>query len=188
MIRTFVAVELPTGIMEQLRKTSSELKQLDLKASYPRPDSVHLTLKFLGNIEEQKVPEIALNLDEISHFAPFPVTLAELGVFPHLGNPRVVWVGIRASSELAHLQKQVESQLTGIGFARENRPFKPHLTLARIKSRRNIAALIQKIREEGKALVLGEVLVDRFHLYKSTLRPEGAQYEKLHTVVLGGDK
>lgn len=182
MMRTFVAVPLPEPIRKGLSAVSRELKSLDLHASFPLPESMHLTLKFLGEIAESKAVVVKEALDRLGdQCSAFQVEVRELGVFPHLGNPRVVWAGVGRVDPLWDLQRRVEQELKPLGFSPEKKPFHPHLTLARIKSRKNIVRLIEYVEQQGRDVRIGEFGVAEFHLYQSFLKPQGAEYRVLST-------
>lgn len=180
MIRAFVAIEIPTSLRESLERTMRRLQRLDLDARFSRPESLHLTLKFLGDIREDQVDAIGIALAEAARVRdPFPISVAGLGAFPQLADPRVVWVGIDGGSPLEELQRAVETGLSDLGFAADTRSFQPHLTLARVKSRHNIAALIHHLESERLGEPLGDFVAREVHLYRSVLRPDGARYTKL---------
>jgi 2'-5' RNA ligase len=181
-IRSFVAIELP----DEARKALGSL-QRDLRDRVPpdavrwtRPESIHLTLKFLGDVAPGKIEQIVAVLQEVgaAHF-PFAFEIAGVGVFPNPKRPRVVWAGISESGEaLVALQSDVARTLAPLGFEPEKRPFKPHLTLGRAgrhASRRELADLGEAIART-KVGTLNRVAVDHISLMKSDLRPSGAVY------------
>ncbi|HXK61911.1 MAG TPA: RNA 2',3'-cyclic phosphodiesterase [Acidobacteriota bacterium] len=186
MIRSFIAVDLPQEVRARLHEYGRELKELGLKGSFTRPDSFHLTLKFLGNIAEQQVEEIGSALEHAVRGAkPFQVDVRRLGVFPGPSNPRVVWMGLERSEALESLQQRIEEAAEALGFGREGRPFRPHLTLVRLKSKDNLKALGEYLRKAGPEASAGTVLVNEVVLFRSDLRPDGARYSRLRTVPLG---
>jgi 2'-5' RNA ligase len=194
MIRTFVAVELGASLRQALAQVQAGLRSRLEKAAGPggriqwvRPDAIHLTLKFLGDIPEERVPEIYSALGRMAaRHARFTLDVEGLGLFPDARAPRVLWIGLAdRGGALQRLAADVEAALDAIGFAPEPRPFHPHLTLARIKERS---------REAGRALSAGGMLaqetkpgslvVEAVSLMKSELRPSGAVYTELHRVPL----
>jgi 2'-5' RNA ligase len=180
VIRAFVAVSIPSTILERIEETSSRLRELGLGARFSKIQSIHLTLKFLGEIEEGLVGRIGQALEEsVRSTALFSLDVRGVGVFPNCRRPRVIWVGIEKEPELVKLQQRVEKGLQGLGFESEKRPFRPHLTLARLKSSRNVAELRQFLALEGEGLRLGTFEVNSIHLYQSILRPSGAEYRRL---------
>ncbi len=187
MIRSFVAVNLPAEVRARLEQYGQELKSLGLYGSYPKAESFHLTLKFLGDIPEQKVDAIGGALERaVSGTAPFRLEVRGLGAFPSPSSARVVWMGFEQSEPLSLLQGRVEQVLEDLKFPREDRPFRPHLTLARLKSRDNLTALQAYLREAGPSAAAGTVPVDEVVLFRSELRPDGARYTRLRAARLQG--
>lgn len=197
MIRTFVAIELDEEIRKAIAGTQRQvqeqlMKQLrhtasDVRVQWVRPDSIHLTLKFLGDIDEARVEDIrAALLSAVGTQSRLTVEVGGLGVFPDLRLPRVLWVGLSGQVDaLMRVAAEVEAALTGVGFPPESRPLSPHLTLARIKERS---------REVGKGLAesglmtqpfrVGSLAVHAVCLMKSDLKPSGAVYSRLVEVPL----
>lgn len=181
MIRTFIALDLPVGVRKALGELQEIFRKTGAHVGWVKPDRIHLTLLFLGNVPEEEVPEIQSALDEaISSVRPFTLQAKGCGAFPSIKQMRVVWVGLQADNEiLLTLQKRAEDAMVTLGFEREDRPFKPHLTLGRVKGRRHLRELQEALMEhrsfEAEAFDVGEAV-----LYKSELRPEGAQYTALH--------
>jgi RNA 2',3'-cyclic 3'-phosphodiesterase len=185
VIRAFVAVEIPEDLRAALTSTIGALERLGIDARMSRPESIHLTLKFLGDIEEAQIGAIESTLREVlEDRSTFPVRIGGLGAFPYLANARVVWVGVDGGEALSQLQHRVDTGLSKLGFVPEKRKFKPHLTLARVKSRHNIAALIHYV-ESARSLDLGEFTARQLHLFRSILRPDGARYSKLVSLDFG---
>ena len=187
MIRAFVALDLPEAQREALFTLQRALRRAGAEVSWVRPESVHLTLKFLGNIEEEAVSPIGEALSPVAAgAAPFAVSPSGCGAFPTLKAPRVVWVGLRtAGDELARLQKGVEAALSALGHPPEDRPFKPHLTLGRVKGSRNLRALTEALAANA-GFSAPSFDVSEIVLYKSMLRPEGAVYSALLRIPLSG--
>ncbi len=190
MIRTFIALELSDEIHRKLAQLIDDLKKgvqfTPARPKWVRPESIHMTLKFLGNIEENMVDRIA---EVLKHAAaetePFLLKVRNLGVFPDERRPRVLWVGVtNGDEETCALQKKIDEGLSPLGFDREKRPFHPHLTLARIKSLRGTAAMMGVVRSH-KSRYVGECQIDRIILFRSELHPEGARYTKLAELPFG---
>ena len=185
MIRCFVAIPLPGDVLAQIGEVSHQLKKLSIDARFPRPESIHLTLKFLGDVQESAVPDILETMKEkVCKYESFEVSVRNAGAFPHLANPRVVWLGVEPEEELEKLQSSVESGLVELGFEKEKRRFSPHLTLARVKSRHMIANLMHYLELHGSKIDLGSFLVRTVVLYRSELRPSGAVYSRLGSAAL----
>ncbi|MFH2219387.1 MAG: RNA 2',3'-cyclic phosphodiesterase [Pseudomonadota bacterium] len=184
-IRTFVAIELPDHVVASIRKVQEGLRSYGFNVKWVRPENIHLTLKFLGDIgtaDTKKVGDaIAVSMKE---HAPVSLTAKGIGVFPGIKNPRVIWVGITGrQNELLALQNRLENELAGIGFPREKRPFNGHLTLGRVKQKIDPRRLVEAIEEfggfESEPFAAGEVV-----LFKSDLKPTGAVYTKLVSAAL----
>jgi 2'-5' RNA ligase len=180
MVRTFIAVELP----DEIRAKISGIQQtLGLKSGLVSANNVHLTMKFLGDVQDAKVEKIKKALDGIK-VAPFQAHVKGVGVFPNLGYIRIIWAGIAEGAEqFVGLSSAVESALVPLGFAKEKK-FTPHATIARVKSVVDKAVLIAKIKELTDA-EFGTFTVDEVKLKKSTLTPKGAIYEDLKVKSLG---
>lgn len=180
MIRCFVAIPPAKPVVDGVGGLQKELKTFGLEATYPASGGVHLTLKFLGDVDEPRVPELGAALRRASSGCPkLPLSVAGVGAFPRISDPRVVWLGIDGGPELLELQLRLEHELSTLGFAREERRFHPHVTVARVKSRRNVAHLIRWL-ETAKPR-FDSFVAEECHLYQSILRPEGAQYRILES-------
>ena len=183
-IRTFVAIELDddtkahiAGAIETLRQ-----KRID-NLRLVRPEGVHLTLKFLGDIEVSQVPQVAGAMRQAaSRHTPFSLTLGAPGVFPNTNRARVLWVGVDGDLKaLKSLQAEVEEALTSVGFAAERQPFNPHLTIGRMHYRASRPDR-QRATDALAAIPLPEdqpIAVNAISLMKSTLLPDGAIYERI---------
>lgn len=188
-IRAFIAIELPETIKSSIETIQTRLKATGLPMRWVRADNIHLTLKFLGDIGENEIEgiESALN-DSVGSQTPLTLSAKGIGVFPGIRRPRVVWVGIQDHETgigLAGLQKSIENQLHPIGYSKEGRPFKGHLTVGRVKGyvdgRKLQEALNSFQRFESQPVVVNE-----FFLIKSDLKPAGPEYTKLIRIPLSG--
>ena len=150
-----------------------------------RPDNIHLTLKFLGDIETASINEIRGVMDEsVRGQAPISLKAKGIGVFPGIKRPRVIWTGVSGQvNQLLECQKRFAENLDRIGFPKENRPFKAHLTFGRIKNRLDPKRLAGALAEFS-GFESEEFVADRVILYKSDLKPTGAVYTKLVEVAL----
>lgn len=186
-IRAFIAVDLPPSLKEALGGLQDALKGAGAKARWVRPEGVHLTLKFLGYIQPDKVPAVRSAMEEaVRGTEAFEARVAGVGAFPNARRPRVIWVGLEEpTGALLSVQKRLESALVPLGFEPEKRPFKAHLTLARIKQPGRSAGVAEAL-EAQKGVDLGKISVEKLVLYKSTLKPTGAVYTPLEEVALGG--
>lgn len=185
MIRCFIALDLSGEIYQNLGKLIENLKKgVQFTTSRPawvRPESIHLTLKFLGNIEENMVEPISEVVKKAAEeTSPFTIRIRDLGVFPDERRPRVLWCGMtKGEIQTVSLQKKIDRGLAPLGFEKDKRLFHPHLTLARIKSLKGTAALMSIIKANQQNSYIGECSFDRIILFRSELHPDGARYTKL---------
>lgn len=187
-MRCFISIPLPEEIRKGMLVIQERLKVSRADVSWTRSEGVHLTLKFLGEVEEKVLPDIEDALGRAaSYIKPFSLDLSGIGIFPDKRRPRVVWIGIKGDVEsIIKLQGSVEKEFGKIGFPAEKRAFTPHITLGRIRSPRNVEGLLNLIEEEKDISIDGfEVL--NVHLMRSQLRPAGAIYTELYSVTLKGD-
>jgi 2'-5' RNA ligase len=189
-IRSFIAIELPEEAKEGLARLRKELERDEHKfVKWVDPGGIHLTLKFLGNIPSKRVTEITEAIEEAAQgFSPFHLEISGIGVFPNLRQVRIFWVGMGGEvDKLSRLQQNIDSALAALGFAKEERSFVPHLTLARIREgasppeRRNFGELVGSTIFEDKY----HVKVEAISLMRSQLTPAGAIYTCLLAVGLG---
>ncbi|MGD8380862.1 MAG: RNA 2',3'-cyclic phosphodiesterase [Syntrophobacterales bacterium] len=185
MIRSFIAIDLPEAIRQTLGAVQENLKQSSTAVRWVKPTSIHLTLRFLGNIHSDQVDDIALAVaQEIRDYPPITLRPAGLGAFPNLKKPRVIWVGMEGEVQrLKEIQARVENALEPLGFAREKRGFRPHLTIGRVKDRRRLQSLVDAVATLDME-PFNSFDADEIILYKSDLRPTGAIYTKLHRMPL----
>jgi len=187
MIRVFLAVELPSNIQEKIFVLQQELKGILPSINWVRPESIHLTLKFLGYVEPSVVSQLLSALEPIGEkHEPFSVDVQGLGVFPQVNHPRIFWVGLTGNTQALHeLVFEIEAALEPFGFPPEEKSYHPHLTLARIK--RENAKVGSALMESGvleSDQYIGTLTIDRFTLFQSDLDSSGATYTPLGTVVL----
>lgn len=195
-LRAFVALELPETATTALATVQRDLRAaaarrgLDLGTAvkWVDPKGIHLTLKFLGYVDEDLVPAL---MDAVTAAAAGQAAcrlqLSGVGAFPNPRQPRVVWAGMVGDVELVRgLQETVEEHLAPFGFAPEGRPFSPHLTLARLRETASPAErrAVAEVLGGGPAVPRVTFLADRLSLMKSDLHPSGARYTPLHTVLL----
>ena len=177
MLRTFIAVELPDRLIPEIERIESALKTPGIKLVEPK--YVHITMKFLGDINEEQVEPIAGALSQID-CRSFEARINGVGVFPKLSFIRVIWLGAEGNFEALH--DEVERVLAPFKFEKDHQ-FSPHATLARVKDLREKAVLLEKINLL-KNIDLGTIKVESITLKKSTLRPEGPVYETLREIKL----
>lgn len=171
MPRLFIAIDLPESLKASLCNMFCEIPG----ARWVGAAEIHLTLRFIGEVAPSTFAQIKSALSTIS-FAPFPLSLAGVGHFPPKGHPRVLWVGLERSSELFRLQRDIEIALQGAGVPAEERPFSPHITLARLKD--PSPALVARFEAAHSGTAFAPFETDRFVLYSSVLTPRGAIHKK----------
>lgn len=185
-IRTFIALKLSPEVEEELGQIIGELRKAGGGAKWVDPASIHLTLKFLGEINQAKLAEVCAAVQDAAHTAhAFQLQLQGTGAFPSFRNPRVFWVGLKEqnSDQLIRLQEQLEQRMEACGFPREKRPFSPHLTLGRVRDPRAAQAgarLLQTISPAPLSFPVEELLVMR-----SELAAGGARYSVQKSFRLG---
>jgi len=186
LIRSFLAIELPGAIRKRIEEVQRDLKLSRADVRWVSPEKIHLTLKFFGNIEEERIEPIIRAVEGPLRNTPaFSLGARGIGAFPHWKNPRVIWMGlIDGKGALIPLQKQLEMELERIGCEPEGRAFQAHLTLGRVNSSRAKEELIGRM-ERHREEEFGEFDVERVILFKSDLRPTGPIYTPLKEVKLG---
>jgi len=186
-MRTFIAAELGPEIIARLANLLAELKLSGGSVRWVRPESIHLTFKFLGEIKTEEIRSIHEALERaVLSCEACTVKAARLGGFPDLSKPRVLWVGLDNQEGLEKIHKPVERELARIGYPPEKRAFRPHLTLGRVKSLRGWETLRAQI-EENRDFSAGKILIDHLVFIESRLRPSGAEYFKLKTYAFKAD-
>lgn len=189
MIRAFIAIDLSAEIQRRLDEVAGQLKQR-LSGGPIRwvpVDNIHLTLKFLGDVSLANLEMLKKILhSEVGRHHSFEMSVGELGAFPTLRRPRVIWIGVEAPPELMAIQTGIEDETARLGYAREERPFSPHLTMGRVSRNATSqdAHRISEVLGSYKAGFLGATRVQMVHLYRSDLQPGGAVYSRLFSASL----
>ena len=183
--RIFIAFELPDRVIALATDLQARLKRHGLKLQWMRPQNMHLTMKFLGEVSKARIGDVAAALHRAALEAvPMEVSAQGLGVFPSIRKPRVLWFGLGGQVDLlGDACDHLESALAEKGFARERRPFRPHLTLARIKQVVDPGRLLEAIQAVGQYDPVGFRLTE-WLLFQSDLRPQGAIYTALDRATL----
>ena len=186
-MRTFIAVDFSPEIKEALAQAEAHLKYSGADVKWVEKDNIHLTLKFLGEVDEKKLEEIKIALEAIcGQTKPFDTQVHDLGAFPKIEYPRVIWAGIdKGATELKALAEKVDEALSKLGFEKETRAFAAHLTIGRVKSPKNK----EKLKEKMAAYKLPDIpphRIDSVIIFKSTLTPKGSIYTKFHEAKLLG--
>jgi len=180
-MRSFIAIELTEEIKDKLSKIQDELKKSNADVKWVDPKNIHLTLKFLGDVEEKRLEDIKRILKRISEkYKEFSIELHQIGAFPKISSPRVIWIGIeKGKLELSQFFLELEDELKNIGFKKEEREFSAHITIGRVRSGLNRIKLIEEIKKISSAPKLNSS-VNKITLFKSTLTPKGPIYEVIY--------
>lgn len=177
-MRLFVALDVPGQVREALAECSARLKKTCPSARWVRLESVHITLKFIGEVSLETLEKIREALGSLPVFPPILLRFAGLGFFPNARRPRVFWAGVDAGSELSALAGAIEAKLEPLGIPAEKRDFHPHLTLARFESPQGTQALVTAVETLGSP-EFGSETFHEFYLYRSVLKRSGAEYSRL---------
>jgi 2'-5' RNA ligase len=185
-MRIFIALELPATVISLLRTVQHDLIQLNMRARWVRPENIHLTLKFIGDMDPGDIDAVSTAMTAAAKgTSPIMLAVRGIGVFPNIKRPRVIWVGLGGDiSSLLDFQSRLVEKLSAVGVARDKRSFKAHLTLGRIKQPPG-ADLIREMMTAYATLSSDEFSCDRAILFKSDLKPSGAVYTKLKQTNLG---
>jgi 2'-5' RNA ligase len=175
-MRVFIAIDLPDEIRERLAQLQAQLRTTGTSARWVSPETIHLTLKFIGEISEKRAEDVDAALTGLS-WKPFQVNVRGVGFFPGTRSPRVFWAGLQAST-MQGLTEEIDARLERSGFDKERRAFRPHLTLARAKGARLDNALVTAANVFAE-MDFGSFTADRYFLYRSMLKPSGSVYTKL---------
>ena len=187
-IRAFLAIEPPEDVLQKISGLQEKLKrEISGRISWTRPHGQHLTLKFFGDISMEDVKNICASVQKhTASEASLNLKFEKLGVFPDVHRPRVLWCGTTGDVErLFVLQKKMDGDFAKIGFPAEDRPFRAHLTLARIKDPRELTGISEALKKHNE-FTTGEFIADKLFLFQSNLTPQGAVYTKLAEFALNG--
>jgi 2'-5' RNA ligase len=185
-LRAFIAVDLPENIQAALGLVQEQLRAYRFKTTWTRPENIHLTLKFLGDIQREQVEPIISVIEQAAKGCrPMTLRSQAVGFFPGVRQPRVLWTGISGQTEaLAELQSKIDKGLAALEFPSDKKPFTGHLTLGRIKVGGNSELFID-IMKIFQNMTTDSFIVDSVNLYQSKLMPSGPMYTKLFSVGLG---
>lgn len=184
-MRLFVALEIPSAVRKNLAALLNKLRELSAQPRWVRPEKLHVTLKFFGEVEPEKLGAIRVALASVHSDAPVTVEFRGLGFFPNEKQPRVFWAGMDASPNLKILAADIDGATEKLGIPRQEKPFSPHLTLARFQP----PGLPEKLRsaiQENLAREFGSLQTRQFHLIESKLKPSGAEYTTLESFTFAG--
>jgi 2'-5' RNA ligase len=179
-VRTFIAIDLDPAVKRSLSELIVRLRKAAPEGtSWARESGMHLTLKFLGEIDDSRIEAVAGIMDAAAaSIPPFAFQVRGTGAFPNTRFPRILWAGVAPSAELDALQSRLDSELGAIGFERESRPFHPHLTLGRVRTASKVRAAVTEL-ELQKYADFGTMTGERIILFRSVLTPAGAEYSVL---------
>ncbi|MEM3618498.1 MAG: RNA 2',3'-cyclic phosphodiesterase [Candidatus Bathyarchaeia archaeon] len=178
-IRSFIAFDIESvSVLERITDMQKRLAGTGADLKFVEPKNIHITVRFLGNITPNMIDRIFEGMQKVQ-FVPFDVKIQGVGAFPDMRYPRVVWAGIRnGANELRGIFSQLEPYLRSLGFAPDPKGFSPHLTIARVKSGRNKAALVKFLMENAD-YEFGVVRAECLRLKRSDLTPKGPIYSTL---------
>jgi 2'-5' RNA ligase len=184
-IRAFICFDIPDRVKRRIGDLEQELRQSGAQVSWVRPENIHLTIKFLGDVPVARIESVREALElAAAHVSPFTVEVAGAGCFPSPRSPRVLWVGLGdTEGKLTELHRALESELARRGFPREAKKFSPHLTIGRVRSPQNAAQVAARLIGRGfepDSFLVGEVI-----LMRSELRPTGSVYTPVAVAKLG---
>ena len=182
--RVFCAVELPAEVRIRLDDHVRRLRKAvpNAAASWSRVENIHLTLKFFGNVEVKRIEKISAAAERaVREFTSFQILVGETGVFPRPSRPQVLWIGVSdPSGQLSALQEKFENECAAIGFTKEDRGYRPHLTIARLRKPEGARLLAEahlKMQFEPSEMDIKELVV-----FRSELSPKGSRYTPISTV------
>ena len=186
-IRCFIAIEIPETFQTPLTSAQEELRKYISGASWVKRGNIHLTLKFLGDVVPNQISVIKNSIEQVTDTRlPFSMELGGIGAFPNLSRPRVIWAGVKTGADqVAAIAREIDDGLSRHAFERDEKPFRPHITLARLKRRINLDPFVDVFRQydtiNGATMVVNQV-----QIIQSQLRPSGTIYTPLETCYFNG--
>jgi len=184
-VRLFVALDLPDAVRRALAELIANLKPKSRGARWVQPENLHITLKFIGHVANEKLSPIQSELSSIPTAQPIELHFRGMGFFPNERHPRAFWCGVAGSPNLAELAADIDRALVPLGIEAETRPFTPHLTLARFKSDEGVREMVHAANDM-KSTDFGAATETNFHLYESLLKSTGAQYNRVASFLFVG--
>ena len=181
-LRTFISIDVEDpSILSKVQSAQASLRQVGADLKIVGGQNVHVTMKFLGDVQRGMLSQVGQALDKLK-FSPFTLELKGVGAFPNTNRISIIWIGIGMGAvEVERIYDQVESELSILGFKRENRSFNPHITIARVRSGRRrdeLAGFVTKLSDNS----FGSFKAEKVSLKQSILRPSGPEYRTLHEV------
>jgi len=190
LLRAFIAIQIPDKIKNEIAADSVELHRAgDRSVRWVAPGNIHLTVKFLGNIAAAKLGTLGRALVKVtSQHNPFSLTIADIGAFPNLRHPRVIWIGVNPTTALNSLEGNIGKALAELGFSIDDKPFSAHLTIGRVRDQATPAQIraLTDALTKSRPGELGTFAVETIHLLQSELQPAGPVYTHLFAAALGG--
>ena len=185
-IRVFIAVPVPEEIKNNIANSQEILKQKfdNDKIKWVKANLMHITIKFLGDIETAMIPDMKKMVQKsIADANSFKLSVKKIGVFPGIRKPRIIWAGIEQDvGKLVDIHEKINENINVLGFKKESKGLTPHITLARVKHKPINSKILKQVIEESQRLFLGEFQVNNIILYKSELYPTGPLYTPLWSV------
>lgn len=186
-IRSFLAFELPPDIRRILERVSAEVKEFGLDVRWVKVENIHLTMIFMGNVHQEKLSDMGDEIKEVcERYQAIEISINGIGFFPDMKRPRVLWLGLAGDLErLSRLRDDLQRHLARFGIKEEGRPFRPHLTLGRFRKTISPEARLDELVRKYGNLKGPNCSVGELVLFKSDLRPRGAEYTRLASWPLG---
>ena len=187
-IRSFLAFELPADIKSVVTRVSGDVRKTSLDVRWVRPEFIHLTVVFMGDIESGQVPLMGEPLGAVcANHSPFRISLGPMGCFPNTRNPRVIWLGIAGDLErMSRFRDDLQAALAPFGIKEEEKPLRPHLTLGRFKKPGKKQTELEQLLATYRELASPACTLDELVLFRSDLKPGGAVYTKMSSWPLSG--
>ena len=185
VVRTFVAIKLHGSLHNTLSEVVEKFASSKASVKWVAPENTHVTLKFLGGVEESRLPEVYAACEKAAAGSkPIDLEMKAVGCFPSMKRPRVVWLGIeKGAEEVKRLQQKIENELGRIGFPREEREFTAHLTIGRVKGKQGISNLCRLLEAE-RNIFIGSMQAETISVMKSETLPSGPVYTELRAIPL----
>jgi 2'-5' RNA ligase len=188
-MRLFLALELPQSLLDELEQAVAPVREEFPEFSWTNAGKRHLTLKFLGDVGEERAGELVTGMEAVAmRHRPFAMELGGLGAFPAFRRARVLWIGVEQEARLELLHHDVEVACERVGFEVEGKPFRPHITLARVRTTLEVDRRKLLARTAKKVDFTASVPVSELTLFESVLAPGGSRYRRLHVATLKGGR